>query len=308
MLSMIMPVAPQVPRSVFHYTTAQGLLGILKAPGALSRLPPDPLDREFADHWFTLWASDARYLNDSAEISHGAKPLAEAIRRVHGRDGLPQMHWLANELETFGVKGRILTTELRDRNAEFLAFVTSFSDSADDLTQWRAYADSGYCIEFETSALTELAYTIQPWTDPIDTRLSAVRKVDGLFPIRYLLDNADYDNLARDVLCSPRGGSWGAARALATIKNPTFQAEHEWRLVATITDVEVREKVRVGRDGLLVPYIELSLPAPTDQAAVLSITVGPGPHQQLRRDSVLRFLESIGTDGIQVRTTATTLR
>ncbi|MBF9315805.1 DUF2971 domain-containing protein [Mycobacteroides chelonae] len=303
------PVTAQVPPSVFHYTTAQGLLGILKAPGSRRRLPSNPLDREFADHWFTLWASDARYLNDSAEISHGAKALADAIRRVHGRDGIPQMHWLANELETFGVNGRVLTAELKETSAEYLAFVTSFSESADDLSQWRAYAESGYCIEFETNALTALTYTMQPWTYPIDRTLPSVSKVvDGLFPVRYTLTATDYDNLARNALSSPYGGSRGALQALGTIKNPTFEAEHEWRLITTVTDVEVRERARAGRGGLLIPYIELSPPAPTDDLAVLSITIGPGPDQQLRRDSVLRFLTSIGMDGVQVDTTATTLR
>jgi hypothetical protein len=109
---------PPVTGSVFHYTSAQGLIGMVEGK--------------------TMRASEASSLNDLAEARQGW----EAIRRV-----LPSMP----DDET---RKLLLAHAERPLNERHEVFVLCASTAGDDTNQWRLYADGGrgYVMELDGEA------------------------------------------------------------------------------------------------------------------------------------------------------------
>ncbi|HEY4940632.1 MAG TPA: DUF2971 domain-containing protein [Rhizomicrobium sp.] len=115
--------ASRLPKVIYHYTDNSGLLGILQNG--------------------TIWLSDLFYLNDPTELRYGVDHAAKLLRTAADT---PNARRFASEFSTF-VEQEI------SQVGQF--FVGCFSTTADDLGQWRAYADNGkgYAIAFDTAAL-----------------------------------------------------------------------------------------------------------------------------------------------------------
>jgi len=107
------------PDYLYHYTTAEGLIGIVQR-------------RE-------IWATDIFYMNDRSEFRHGLDLaskclLSKEAREKHGDEAKR----IAEGLETLG-PGAI----------GFKLFICCFSQDRDNLDQWRAYCPrGGYAIGF----------------------------------------------------------------------------------------------------------------------------------------------------------------
>jgi hypothetical protein len=113
-------------RVLYHYTTAEGLLGILAEQ--------------------TIWATNFRYLNDSTEFLYGLSIVrALAARNKARRVGDRRGPWL----------------ELLDAMCDAVAansnlYTACFSELRDDLSQWRAYggrAEDRFCLGFNAGSL-----------------------------------------------------------------------------------------------------------------------------------------------------------
>jgi hypothetical protein len=102
-----------------HYTTSDGLIGIFESRA--------------------IWATSIHHLNDAEEYVHPTKLLRDELeKRLKGETGQRKAtfaNWL-NDL-------------IRDERGR--AFIVSFSERSDDLSQWRAYAscDNAYAIAFD---------------------------------------------------------------------------------------------------------------------------------------------------------------
>ena len=102
-----------------HYTTSDGLIGIFESRA--------------------IWATSIHHLNDAEEYVHATKLLRDELeKRLKGETGQRKAtfaNWL-NDL-------------IRDERGR--AFIVSFSERSDDLSQWRAYAncDNAYAIAFD---------------------------------------------------------------------------------------------------------------------------------------------------------------
>src|SRR5688500_5904303 len=96
------------PDELFHYTDTAGLIGILSGKGE-------------------LWATDARCMNDTDELTKGDLLLKQAIE--------------ANE--THPAHALLVRLLRHPAYISSVVFVTSFSSKHDLLSQWRAYADDG---------------------------------------------------------------------------------------------------------------------------------------------------------------------
>jgi hypothetical protein len=120
--------------TLFHYTTAAGLLGILSSS--------------------TLWATDLRFLNDAQEALYARDLFMEMI---WGADPATQPgHPLHDNAKAFGetfVEYRKWV--VKDLNSpKFPVYVTCFCESGDLLSQWRAYGtDHGYAIGVKPDVL-----------------------------------------------------------------------------------------------------------------------------------------------------------
>ncbi len=104
-----------LPETVYHYTSASGLYGIVSSG--------------------TLWGSNYSYLNDTSEITYGRELVHEV---VHERVEAEESSFLNR------IYDRLASTPLEATDF----YLTCFCQTPDRLSQWRGYGgQSGrYCI------------------------------------------------------------------------------------------------------------------------------------------------------------------
>lgn len=242
-----------LPETLWHYTTQQGLLGILESQ--------------------SLWATKIHYLNDSSEFSHALKLAVEILDQRIQDGATEQLHKLKSFRESI------------PRIDSVHVCVASFSEDPDVLSQWRAYggASGGYAIGFVPERLRELGR---------DQQLFLIKckyaETEQSATINHLIDrclsepDADPD-LALKCWYFPAR----LARLAPVLKNSTFAEEREWRLVSrprAVTEMCFRE----GR-SMVVPYVRFELREPAD-SYLKAVTVGPCPNVDLSIKSAAMLL------------------
>src|SRR5579871_5263735 len=117
------------PPILYHYTTQQGLLGIIGNKD--------------------IWATHTQYLNDIREYRHALDLVTEELstRSLAATDDATIKYLTAMK--------KLISLNLESINV----CVCSFSENGDVLSQWRAYggAASGFAIGFAGSALREIS-------------------------------------------------------------------------------------------------------------------------------------------------------
>ena len=114
---------PSPPR-LFHYTDANGLLGIIQSQ--------------------TMWATHVDYLNDASEVQYGQRLVVEMLAAYEAESKLEATRAiLARTRDTFGL---VTSTDL---------YVLCFCEQGDLLSQWRGYASggAGYAIGIDPERL-----------------------------------------------------------------------------------------------------------------------------------------------------------
>jgi len=273
--------------TLFHYTTAVGLLGILSSS--------------------TLWATDLRFLNDAQEAIYAQELVADAIRGMKN-PVLDPAHFAygmgEGPVDQFSqYQGYVLDAL---NSAQYGVYVACFCESGDLLSQWRGYGtDHGYAIELKTDALTAAL-----------GGLSTYPPATGLEQVRYGSDAAaDVVSLAVEAVGDFNLNHPGVkaeykalhlSALLATLKNPGFREEEEWRLFAAfdryqqgpMVDPASHEPTRFRSTPMaIVPYIEVQLPSD----AIATVRVGPGNSTDVREAGVRRLLRSLGSNATVLR-------
>ena len=114
------------PTKLSHYTTLSGLEGIVRTR--------------------SLWASNASFLNDKAELTHALNASKKAIKLLSSEKALrawgPALETAFHELK---------------KGLQAQSYVACFCSDDDNLSQWRGYggAVQGVSLTFEQSALTK---------------------------------------------------------------------------------------------------------------------------------------------------------
>lgn len=260
---------------LYHYTTLTGLLGIVKSG--------------------VLWASDIRYMNDSAELRHTADLIRlEVQARIVGghasADLLSQfVDWVAHRI----TNGHIL-------------FGASFRSHGNLLSQWRGYSSPGKGISLglspeslRASAQRQKFQLGRCIYDPARQQLLIRQIVDAVEcrvgqdtvagNRRYLESRSLYRRVFEDIESD-------LLRIAAILKHPSFQEEEEWRLVSPVyTDFEHSAiQFREGK-AMLLPYVEFGLRA--EQGGFLEVDhlyLGPTPNRTISMNSLRMFLAKNG--------------
>jgi hypothetical protein len=214
---------PVTARLLYHYTSTDGLVGILERR--------------------CLYASDVWFLNDASEVRYAQRRMVERLReRPELADDLS---WLEELLDVGPRPGRLDNV-----------FVTSFCEEGDLLSQWRGYAAGGFAIGFAMDGLATLA-------DSQDgRRLVRVEygREQGRRRLRSLFESIaergpyeveERERLARMIFLPE----------MACVKEPSFAEEREWRLLV-VDERPEHLMFRAGVSGP-VPYVEVALPEPT---------------------------------------------
>jgi hypothetical protein len=265
------------PGLLYHYTTADGLKGIIEGN--------------------ELWATSAYFLNDSAEISYGYDVLAEVLKdwianNPRPEDSLPI--GLARDMEhTFGKDYR-----------EFIIkpiYLACFCEEDNLLSQWRTYGQSGgYSIGFQAHVEGPCGglrpeppvYTAK-WVKVSYDRNEHIARCRQLLDLFLpLFDDHTLADALTTVDLPEHLGYSGFLRLLSEIlveetmgfKNRAFDVEKEWRIVVRERELLKQETDDGGRTeplihsrslrGVLTPYVKLVTPT-GKPLPIASIRSGP---------------------------------
>ncbi len=250
-----MSIADQ-PNSVvlWHYTSLETLINILKTK--------------------QVWASDILYLNDATEYRYGlgiAKKAAE--KKAATLDSAKS-----------DVVERNIGKSVQDLDKGLMqqpVFVFSMSEEPDLLSQWRAYCgdSSGCSIGFTPSMFTGLGFgtTVVPCIyDEEDPMAQIVEIIDWALGPHVRTSDITQTVNAR------------IASLVPAIKNPAFREEKEWRVVVQPSHWIDAPRIQYRiRKSMIVPYFPIPI-----GLKFAGIRIGPTPHPELSRSSVLRLLRT----------------
>lgn len=257
---------------IYHYTTAAGLLGMLRDRG--------------------IWCSHLAFLNDKQEYRFIADEYRQLLVEMSRDTELSRMQRLfasagvqrldENFFADVHGHGRPEPLRLGSRG-----FVASFSEHFDDLSQWRAYGGSGlkFCLGFRRDRLegmyskfgfklVKVKYGVQDIADELREKFLRFAEIASTFQVAgkdvedpIFIHPPEFYHFNRTLL----------EEHAPIRKNKAFEAEAEWRLLGSYApdvsgSVQLPIKVREGKD-FLIPYVLLPLfdgPRP-----LISITAGP---------------------------------
>lgn len=279
-----------LPASVYHYTSTDGLLGIVSS-----------------GH---LRATDLRYLNDTSELHYGLTAMLRAYEATAqassqtftdqlaelydiddwvpmGKLGLSAFPRLPEE--RFGPVANAIVNSLQE---SLIIGVACFCGEGDLLSQWRGYGIGGYALGFDAHALRGVVQHRYLRLTPVTYGRPGVREILRSVSTRAteLLDDKSKQQPARvrTAITLPLLG------LAAQIKHPTFKSEEELRLGDVAFADSPQWKFRGGKLGV-IPYVEVDLRQPgTGLIPLREIRLAPGPETALRETAVRALLQSKG--------------
>jgi len=268
--------ATAIPERIYHYTTGDGLRGILESG--------------------QFRMTNVFNLNDPSELRHGYRIAADVLdKKVEGRHQ-NQLHFakVFRDFERTGIE------------ASSQIFVTCFSNAPDDLSQWRAYADDGrgYILGFDAKCLEKAFCAADPAhaaSFPINYNESDLVKLDSAV-MEKICDFLDFPH----ELPHPPEATIAYVRALHArltiypvlfslyFKHSSYENEREYRFMrlhgATKPVEDIRRRYRPYE---VVKYVEFDWKQHCPQA-LKSIRVGPAAQQSKGKRFAEDCLEVFG--------------
>ncbi|HEX3571044.1 MAG TPA: DUF2971 domain-containing protein [Acidobacteriaceae bacterium] len=254
------------PSAIFHYTSPEVFAKIVRTCK------------------FRL--SNAGYLNDQGELTYPVQVARFALRKVY--------HELKDDSlgDFFEETARTL-----DSHALFKSwFVASFSLRGDLLSQWRAYCPrGGYSIGLRGERVVDLlktgGYEFNAVVYDLNEQVKIVRgqierHVALWRDLRSKYGDVGVDEYDRAVA---RNLSVRLSEEFVFFKSEAFAEENEWRLVKYLFPVD-----SVGffeRQGILTPYVEISLAEPDGRLPLEHVYVSPLADPELAEHSARLVLE-----------------
>lgn len=267
--------------TIYHYTTAAGLKGILTGN--------------------CLWATQPAYFSDIREIKYGIDLLAKECRKFASGATKPNpiIQAVIREVST-----------LVKHVSPYDMYICCFTRKPNDLGQWRGYADNGlgYSIGFDRDSIAEFA--IHPLVfkvlyDPLEQRRLCnhlLRLVTGR--IQSLIEAAQAKRLIpdEDMLIEWCAGILSTYLEIMTpgLKNQAFKEEEEFRI--WVIPNKLRECVPIKmreRNGLMIPFIEL-YQENRGTLGIKNIIVGPALDFEKAKQGLRHLLDQNGYKKVDI--------
>lgn len=281
------------PNTLYHYTSADGLIGILASK--------------------SIWLTDLRYMNDASELQY-SKTL---IRR--------RLEEKSKESSLFPEQSEFLK-RIRDSfdpfSNRFSAFSASFCEEGNLLSQWRAYRGQGggYAIGFDffhslrfldrQCALRKVIYDEKQQVGEIDTTINLF-----LESIAEQTANKAPEHISSSILpafCQAFSSTVG--EYLFCFKHPDFHEEKEWRLVHSCSVDPTFERDKRFQlpsfrayHGNVIPYHVVSLENTINVSKddgygvpfpIVEVVIGPTVSSELNLESLRIMILSMNPDVI----------
>jgi len=263
--------ATQIPKTLYHYTNAEGLLGIVDSG--------------------TVWATHSAYLNDASELQYAIGLMKEVVEKATADAKENSWKWLCRYAICVNAvrEGRHAVIQAHGESPDSVGsaqdteethFVACFSKEGDRLSQWRGYGKSigGYALGFpfehlraiqkrindsqvgktyhELNPLIEVGFG-RCWYNPEEQKSLLADAFNRVLRHLKKPDPAPFSSLGRDDFLTrlTHPVSWlpGVLNAIPRIvspylKSPDFKEEQEWRLVVRVRRPPTGVRVRVGHD------------------------------------------------------------
>jgi hypothetical protein len=277
---------------VFHYTTGEGLKGIIQNR--------------------CLWATGAYYLNDTSEIESGCSLAANVVQQC-----------VASAHSSFSravlQQARALLSDPAKKQIRIIAlYVSCFCESDNLLSQWRAYGRSGgFALGFRADELRGLqAENTTVSLDKVlysgNDQTERVRRIIGsaleILRDQEVVRGSDDDAPIDDILAAASEIAKVLLSAITSFKSPDFAEEQEWRLICQPYHADDKEKVeaihkiirfRSSSRGL-IPYLELKAPNPTENLPIDSVRFGPTQNPELVHSATRMLLDANGLQSVKI--------
>lgn len=283
---------------IYHYTTPEGLLGILT-------------DKR-------IRATDFRHLNDSREMLAGlevAGPLiADAVQ-----DGLTCLKSDVGKEDIWPALDALQGNNFDEWLSDHSVFVASCSQPGDSLPQWREYGGrcAGFSIGIQPRAvmggstigkfdLFKCVYRPEELSTILTTRTQGIFEalktaLQALFQ-QHLPDEERFERTSTLVRWTSVSLNRLKVEAAVCYKDPGFTSEEEWRFVGgpPVLGRADKPEFRASLYGI-TPYIELDLPT----GSIKEIIVGPkfctsGQVLEATQQGVEELLRHRFWDGVEI--------
>ncbi|MGE0736721.1 MAG: DUF2971 domain-containing protein [Alphaproteobacteria bacterium] len=272
-------VLKKLPDEIFHYTSANGLLGILSET--------------------QLRATNISFLNDSTEYQHSIDGFSFVARHNLKPDNpIPSNILLNNILERISrASGEKLIPPV---------YVSCFSEVSDSLSQWRGYGhgEGGFAIGFNVPKLIDVVLTEGALLWPCiyapqeQARLyeKLLLELDKIFQ-QAVFANSDLQNSSSFASEFAKYALLKLSVFAPLIKHHAFKEESEWRIVRTLEAWDVRNLKFIVRGTTISGFQPISMTSKVGSSGLMpisSIIVGPSRHMGLSKVALEAFLMQLG--------------
>jgi hypothetical protein len=259
--------------------------------------------------------SDIAMLNDSQESRWGYSVFEEAATRVITRIGVPEKAPIIDEAFVRKIDDILSPFQTRAH-----PFISCFSRSRDDLSQWRAYGDDGrgFAIGFSAKGLLEAAPV--RLLDVIYNREAQIQEMmTAIWATSMAWNERPEASREREFF---EDCTWLAVGMLA-LKHPSFASEQEVRALHLIDVVAEGQGLKFGdskgfdgkpvqpvrflvRDNHLVAYFDMPLVRDGQGCCIKEVVLGPKNH--MHYGNIFLYLAGLGFPDIKLRRSSGTYR
>lgn len=274
------------PPVLYHYTVTKPALSIIETN--------------------ELWATNAVFMNDESEIRYAA----DILRRV-SEDVVNDPEFISVDQENLSQALTPIHRVLANLHSFIEAYVSCFSSEQDQLSQWRAYGQSGgLSIGFDTSQLKTIIADQPGILALVQISYSETEHSQRIYSLVKEWMLMYLESLKGDVRTMPHVEAMLFAQSFAwhaiSMKNSAFGEEREWRLVwvrprlpQTLPDEPFTINFRVAND-MAVPHIRF-LPRDAKgnvvRLPIVSVLVGPHKYPDLAASGMWHLVTSKGMAG-----------
>lgn len=268
---------------LFHYTSIQGLIGIIT-------------DRK-------IWATNISHLNDKQELFEARDMFRQALKALRKRvDPSPQPAIRPRDYpDNPKIKFLGIIYDFLDLAQELPIFVCSFSEEGDQLSQWRGYCPNayGFSIGFDYTQLKNQADQQKFLVKKCIYKKKEQQKiVDEYIQDQIVPRLSDLEG-DKKIVTKAFTTFQEILQILPTIKNGHFKEEKEWRLISSAFNTPKGTiKFRSGKTAI-IPYCEFELAEKGKELPLECIKIGPTPN---RDESLLSLKTLLNKESMSQRT------
>ncbi|WP_162991244.1 DUF2971 domain-containing protein [Biomaibacter acetigenes] len=285
----VMSLHSEVPDTLYHYTTPEGLLGILSSD--------------------SIRFSNVKFLNDESELVHARQIISYIINK--------KKNDYKDELFV-----DILNRVFNFYDGIFDPYIACFSENGDLLSQWRGYAAGGmgYSIGFKGKEIgSYFDVLLRKVEYDLDKQINIITEtLDGMYSLFINIKDSDEtvekNDLIEQFVISL---AYQFADYMLWFKHPTFSEEKEWRAIRfhhsylwdSVDYSSLEFKIITGR---VVPYMTLKASGSNGniikKLPITKIIHGPTLNPDLTKQSLDLIIKKFGFNDVIIDGSTVPLR